>query len=478
MSLKFNLLIGVESHIKISFFKKLFFFLKNKNNNICNNNNDNFNLSLPGVLPIFNFNILNKIILLGFFLKSDIYYISFFFRKNYFYPDIAKNYQITQYNYSILKNGYILIYNNYVFFPYYKIINIKQIHLEEDTGKINYFLKKIKLNYNRSGNVLIEIVTFPIINDFYESYLYINNLIYLLKFLELSECNLQNGDFRFDFNISIKNLYIKNNFKIELKNINLLSFILNLIKYEFKRLLFIYINGDFLISQTRGYNNILNNTFLIRVKENYLNYKYFLEPDLIYILLNKNIFNNFFLINFFYFFKIFKINLNYFINILYFIFFKKIFYFFLLLGFFYLNFLFILNWLFNLFSLNIKIIYFSFEQLFIILNILLYNYISINLSKKIFFFLNKKKIINIFFLYKFLNFNKILFINFDFSFIFNNFIISNLFILHNYIFNKKIINKFNHYFLNNNINYYSFFSYFNKKIFIFREMDEWFKSRN
>lgn len=479
MSLKFKLLIGIEAHIRILYFNKLFFFFKKKNYDICNNNNNNFNLSLPGVLPIFNFKVLNKIILLGLFLKSNIYYISFFFRKNYFYPDVSKNYQITQYNYSVLKNGYILIYNNYVFFPYYKIISIKQIHLEEDTGVINYFLKKIRLNYNRSNNVLIEIVTFPEINDFYESYLYINNLIYLLKFLELSECNFQKGDFRFDFNISIKNFYIRScNFKVELKNINLLNCVLNLINYEFKRLIYIYINGDILISETRGYNNIFNNTFLIRLKENYLNYKYFFEPDLNYILLNKNVFNNIFFINFFYFFKIFKINLNYFINISYFLFYKKFFYFFIILGFFYFNYLFIWYWIFNLFLSKLILKYFSFEQLLLILNFLLYNYISINKSKKIFYFIIKNKIINIFFLYKLINFNKILFINFNFSFIFNIFIISNLFILHNYIFNKKVINKFTQYFISKNINYYSFLIYFNRKIFLFREVDEWFKSHN
>lgn len=339
MSLKFKLIIGIESHIKLNFSKKLFssFF---SNNNIINNNVNNFDLSIPGVLPIFNFKIIKKIILLGIFLKSDIYYISFFFRKSYFYPDVSKNYQITQYKNSIFKGGYILLYNNYLSNPYYKIVNFKQIHIEEDTSKIIYYYNRINLDYNRAGNVLLELVTNPDINDFYESYLYINNLIYLFNFLDLSLCNFEDGNFRFDLNISIRLFDSKNlKYKIELKNINFLNCLLNLINFEFKRLLYIYINGDFFLSETRGYNNFSFNTFLIRFKENNLDYKYFLDPDLPYILIKDFQFN--FFLNFFLFFRLFSIYLNYFFNIYEFLFYKNFFYLFLILGFYYLNYIFI-----------------------------------------------------------------------------------------------------------------------------------------
>lgn len=343
MSLKFKISIGIESHVRIFSNKKIFSNIK-VFNNIANNNISCFEIGVPGILPVLNLFFINKIILLGLFIKTDIYNISFFLRKSYFYPDISKNYQITQNNFCFFKNGYLLIYNNYVNYSYYKLIYIRQIHFEEDTGKIIYKNKKSFLDYNRSGSILLEIVSFHNISNIYESILYIKNLQYILYFLNFSKCIMEEGEFRFDINLSLYELYsFLPNYKIELKNLNSFRFLFDIINYEIKRLIYIYINGGLIFSQTRGYNSLLNSSFLIRNKENFYDYKYHIDPDLFYLLLDKKKIFLFLIKIFNWFYILFFLNSRIRKIFFYFIYFKKIFYLFLILGFYYKIFFYIFN---------------------------------------------------------------------------------------------------------------------------------------
>ncbi|ASS47144.1 Aspartyl/glutamyl-tRNA(Asn/Gln) amidotransferase subunit B [Candidatus Nasuia deltocephalinicola] len=487
MKLKFEFLIGIESHIQLFCDKKLFSFIKIFNSNL-NNDVSLLDLGLPGTLPVLNNFFLNKIILLGLFIKSDIYNISFFLRKNYFYPDISKNYQITQNNFSFIKNGYILIYNNYVLNSYYKIININRIHFEEDTAKIFYKNNISFLDYNRSGCVLLEIVSSYNISSIYESILYINNLRFFLKFLNISDCNMESSSFRFDVNFSLRKLNdFLPNYKIELKNLNSINSLFNVLRNEIKKLIYIYVNGFLITSQTIGYDSFLKSSFFIRKKEIFFDYRYFLDPDLFYIILKKK--KIFFLLNrlfnWFYFYKffIFKIKKNFSFSLFLL---KKIFFFFLIFGFFYKNYIQLFNFFFikNIFlnkNILLKNIFFSFEQIIILFNFYFYYYIDYNFLKKIFFFILKKNILFIFFLYKLIYFNLYKKISncFSINLIINNYIFDNLFFIHNYIFNKNLFNNFLFFLLSSyNIDLNLLSIILKKKIFIYREMDEWFKSRN
>ncbi|MFI4883902.1 MAG: hypothetical protein ACH6QK_00800 [Candidatus Carsonella ruddii] len=261
----YKIFIGCEIHVNCCI-NKIF----------SKNFNDLYNIGYMCILPIFNNKILNIIILISKILLSKCFLISIIERKNYFYHDLPKNYQITQNNYQFLFN---IIFKNKCL----KEIIIKKIHFEEDAASTKKINNKIIINYNRSGNGLIEIITEPVFNS-------INCLLYFLKKIKkkiiiynISKLNIHLGDMRVDINLSIINLVNKKKSKkIEIKNLNSIEFIKKSIKYEYyKQILNIEKNNN-LYLQTRSY--FKNYTFKLRKKCFGRNYNYIIDYDFGYLI--------------------------------------------------------------------------------------------------------------------------------------------------------------------------------------------------
>ncbi len=461
MFLKISFLFGLEIHIFSIFFKKIFNFF----NYFCfkgfkNNKISFFDIGAPGILPIFNLFFLKKIVFFGFFLKFFLFYFGFFVRKNYFYPDMPKNYQITQY-FSIFNKGFTLIYNNFYNFPYYKFVKIIKIHLEEDSSKITYKLnlKTSNLNFNRSNTLLFEIVSFYDIRNFYEIYIYLFNI---KKNFFFKKNFINKNIFRFDLNFSVKFFFYEFlNFKIEIKNLNSFFVLKNVFFFEIKRQIFnLFFNIFF--NQTKFYDLLKNKTYFIRFKNSFFDYKYFIEPDKNFIFLSFK-----FICNWKY-----KIFLYYFIYIYFIYNFKKFFYFnFYLFEFlifiFKFNKNFIINFI-NKFFFLFKIYknFISYFQIITLLKCLFNNIFNYFIFKKIFFLVFKiKSFKSILLIYKIILLNDFI-LNANIYFFTNFLIFKNIKFLHNYIFNKKIFNFFLGLLIKFNFNYKNFIFLLNLKLII------------
>ncbi len=461
MFLKISFLFGIEIHIFSIFYKKIFnffnhYFFKNfKNNKISF-----FDIGSPGILPIFNLFFLKKIVFFGFFLKTFLFYFSFFVRKNYFYPDMPKNYQITQY-FSIFNKGLILIYNNFYNFPYYKFIKIIKIHLEEDSSKIIYKLnyKISNLDFNRSNTLLFEVVSFYDIRNFYEIYIYLFNI---KKNFFFKTIFINKNIFRFDLNFSIKYFFYEFlNFKVEVKNLDSFFILKNVFFFETKRQIFnLFFNIFF--NQTKFYDLLENKTYFVRFKNNFFDYKYFLEPDKNFIFLNLN-----FILNLKY-----KIFLYYFINIYFIYNFKKFFYFnFYLFEFLIFVFKFNINFTINFikkffFLLKIYSKIISYFQIATILKCLFNNIFNYFIFKKIFILIFKTKLFkSIILIYKIILLNNFV-LNINIYFFINFLIIKNIKFSHIYFLKKKIFNFFLGFLIKLNFNYKNFIYLLSLKLLI------------
>ncbi len=461
MFLKISFLFGIEIHIFSIFYKKIFnffncYFFKNfKNNKISF-----FDIGAPGVLPLFNLFFLKKIVFFGFFLKNFLFYFSFFVRKNYFYPDMPKNYQITQY-FSIFNKGLILIYNNFYNFPYYKFIKIIKIHLEEDSSKIIYKLnyKISNLDFNRSNSLLFEIVSFHDIRNFYEIYIYLLNI---KKNIFFKKIFINKNLFRFDLNFSIKYFFYEFlNLKVEVKNLDSFFVLKNVFFFEIKRQIFNLFFSIF-FNQTKFYDLLKNKTYFVRFKNNFFDYKYFIEPD-----------KNFLFLNFSFIFNLkYKIFLYYFMNIYFIYNFKKFFYFnFFLFEFlifiFKFNINFIINFikkfffLFKIYNKNI-----SYFQVASILKCLFNDTFNYFVFKKIFFLIFKiKSFKSMILIYKIILLNDFI-LNINMYFFVNFLILKNIKFSHFYFFKKKIFNFFLGLLIKFNFNFKKFIYLLDLKLLI------------
>ncbi|WP_259286135.1 hypothetical protein [Candidatus Nasuia deltocephalinicola] len=459
MFLKISFLFGIETHIFSIFNNKIFnFFDYFSFKNFKNNKISFFDIGCPGILPTFNLYFLKKIVFFGFFLKIFLFYFSFFVRKNYFYPDMPKNYQITQ-HFSIFNKGLILIYNNFYNLPYYKFIKIIKIHLEEDSSKIIYKLnyKISNLDFNRSNTLLFEIVSSYDIKNFYEIYIYLFNI---KKNLFFKKFFINKNIFRFDLNLSVKYFFYEFlNFKVEVKNLNSFFILKNVFYFEIKRQIFnLFFNIFF--NQTKFYDLLKNKTYFARFKDNFFNYKYYIEPDKNFVFLNIN----FILIS------KYKIFLYYFIYIYFIYNFKKFFYFnFYLLEFLIFIFKFNINFIINfvkkfsfLFEIYKKII--SYFQIISIFKCLFNNIFSYFIFKKIFFLIFKiKSFKSITLIYKIILLNDFI-LNINIYFFINFLILKNIKFVHIYFFKKKIFNFFLGLLVKFNFNYKKFIYLLNLKL--------------
>ena len=272
--------IGLEIHAQLSTKSKLFSGGSTEFGAESNTHVDLVDMGLPGVLPVANKEAFYKAIRFGLATGADINQTSSFDRKNYFYPDLPKGYQITQMTKPIVEKGSIKILVD----DYEKIINITRAHLEEDAGKSihDLFEGETGVDLNRAGTPLLEIVSEPEISSAKEAVAYFKAIRQLVTFLDICDGNMAQGSMRCDVNVSVrKTNSSKLGTRAELKNINSFKFIEKAINYEIDRQTRLLENGESVVQETRLYDSEKNETRSMRSKEEANDYRYFPCPDLL-----------------------------------------------------------------------------------------------------------------------------------------------------------------------------------------------------
>lgn len=272
--------IGVEVHCELKTNTKIFSNSINGYGQMANSLTNVVDLGYPGTLPTLNKEVLNLAIKAALILNCKIRPKMHFDRKNYFYPDNPKNYQITQAETPIGYDGYVEIEVN----GKRKKIEIEEMHIEEDTCKSTHRGTKTLLDFNRAGVPLIEIVTKPCMESGEEAKLYLEKLKELLFYSDVSDCKMEEGSMRADANVSIRRKESDPfGTKAEIKNIGSISNVKLSIEKEIERQAELYDKGETFLPQTRRFDDKLNDTVLMRVKETGNDYRYFPEPDIPYV---------------------------------------------------------------------------------------------------------------------------------------------------------------------------------------------------
>lgn len=273
--------IGIEIHIQLSTQSKIFSgsatgYGADPNTQACA-----IDLGLPGVLPVLNKEAVNMAIKFGLAVDAEISRRSIFARKNYFYPDLPKGYQISQHNLPIVGHGHI---NITLEDGSTKTIGITRAHLEEDAGKSLHedFHGMTGIDLNRSGVALLEIVSDPDIRSAKEATTYLKTIHSLVRYLEICDGNMQEGSFRCDVNVSIRPKGEKYfGTRAELKNLNSFRFVEKAIEYEIDRQISVIENDGEVMQETRLFDSEKNETRSLRTKEEAHDYRYFPDPDLL-----------------------------------------------------------------------------------------------------------------------------------------------------------------------------------------------------
>ncbi|HOP95439.1 MAG: Asp-tRNA(Asn)/Glu-tRNA(Gln) amidotransferase subunit GatB [Dictyoglomaceae bacterium] len=285
--------IGLEVHAQLSTKTKLFCSCSTNHDNVPPNTNVcPLCMGLPGVLPVLNKKAVEYAIKTGIALNCKISSYSKFDRKNYFYPDLPKGYQISQYDLPIAKNGYLELYVD----GETKRIRLKRIHLEEDAGKLLHMGVGDRLaesdysfvDFNRAGIPLIEIVTEPDINSPKEARLFLQELRFIVRYLGISSGDMEKGSLRCDANISIQTEEGILGTRTEIKNINSFYSLEKALEYEIVRQSEILKNGGEIIQETRHWDEKNQRTVSLRGKEEAEDYRYFPEPDLPPLLISES----------------------------------------------------------------------------------------------------------------------------------------------------------------------------------------------
>ena len=277
--------IGLEIHAQLSTKSKLFSGGSTKFGAESNTNVDLVDMGLPGVLPVANKEAFYKAIKFGLATGADINQVSSFDRKNYFYPDLPKGYQITQMTKPIVEKGSIRVSTE----NGEKIINITRAHLEEDAGKSIHglFEGETGVDLNRAGTPLLEIVSEPEISSAKEAVAYFKAVRQLVTFLDICDGNMAQGSMRCDVNVSIKKIDDKElGTRAELKNINSFKFIEKAINFEIERQISLIESGESVVQETRLYDSDKNETRSMRSKEEANDYRYFPCPDLLPVVIS------------------------------------------------------------------------------------------------------------------------------------------------------------------------------------------------
>lgn len=275
--MEFETVIGLEVHVELKTESKIFSASPNHFGAEPNTNTTVIDLGYPGVLPVLNKKVVDYGMKACMALNCNVATHTKFDRKNYFYPDNPKAYQISQFDQPIGEHGFIEIEVD----GYKKKIGITRIHLEEDAGKLNHENGYSLCDYNRQGTPLIEIVSEPDIRTANEAYAYLEKLKSIIQYTGVSDCKMEEGSLRCDANISIRPVGQEEfGTKTELKNLNSFNFVRKGIEYEAKRQEEVVRAGGEIQQETRRYDESTNTTLLMRVKEGSEDYRYFPEPDL------------------------------------------------------------------------------------------------------------------------------------------------------------------------------------------------------
>ncbi|MFP4458564.1 MAG: Asp-tRNA(Asn)/Glu-tRNA(Gln) amidotransferase subunit GatB [Candidatus Zixiibacteriota bacterium] len=280
-SAQFIMDIGLEIHIQLSTKSKLFCDCANNTNTKPNANTCPICLGLPGALPTINQKAVEYAIIFANALNCEINLHSEFDRKNYFYPDLPRGYQITQERIPIAKNGYLTIDD--------RKYKIERLHIEEEAGKSIHLENQTLLDFNRAGLPLLELVTQPVFHSPLEATNFIKEIQIIAKYLDISKAEKSKGNLRVDANISVRRKGADEpGQRCEVKNINSFRFIRKALRYEFERQCQILQNGDKVKFETRHFNEKDSRTYSLRSKESENDYRFFPEPDLRPLLLDKS----------------------------------------------------------------------------------------------------------------------------------------------------------------------------------------------
>ncbi len=276
----FEAVIGLEVHVQLNTKTKIFCSCSTSFGESPNSNTCPVCLGLPGALPVLNKEVVKKAIQLGTAIEANINQYSIFARKNYFYPDLPKAYQISQFEVPIVSDGKLEIDTK----EGAKIVRIERAHMEEDAGKNIHEGSYSLVDLNRACTPLLEIVSKPDMRNSEEAIAYLKKLHAIVRFIGISDANMQEGNFRCDANVSIRpkgdgKLYTR----VEIKNLNSFRFIAKAIEYEIERQSVAWESGHYhkeVVQETRLFDTAKGITLSMRNKEESADYRYFKDPDL------------------------------------------------------------------------------------------------------------------------------------------------------------------------------------------------------
>ncbi len=276
-------IIGIEVHVELATDSKMFCGCSANHFNVePNTHTCPVCLGLPGALPVPNRRAIEWCLMIGLALNSKIAEQSKFDRKHYFYPDLPKGYQISQYDKPFCSGGEVIVKDG----KEPKKIRVNRVHMEEDTGKLIHKQENQKkftlVDFNRSGVPLVEIVSEPDIRSSEQAVFYLKKLQQIIRYLGVSDCDMEKGSMRCEVNISLRKKGEKkfSDYKVEVKNLNSFKFVKDAVEYEVERQKKILHSGEMPVQETRGFDSAEGKTFSQRFKEMAHDYRYFPEPDI------------------------------------------------------------------------------------------------------------------------------------------------------------------------------------------------------